>query len=114
MVTNAGSMGATTMRWGENIVTDDGIAEICIFKARTLRHYLALLFTFILRRPHHPLKEYLQVHHEASIHGSRDLLVRADGEKIANGGFTCKIIKHGLQVLLPTTFTGAAPAERLG
>lgn len=101
MVTNAGSMGMTSMRWGENIATDDGIAEICIFKARTLGHYVSLLVSFIFRKPHKHLKEYYQVFQEASVHGNHRLPVRADGEEIADGGFTFRIIKHGLRVILP-------------
>lgn len=110
MVTNAGSMGATSMRWGENIVSDDGIAEICIFKARTLKHYFALLFTFILRKPHHPLKEYVQVFREASVKGSKELPVRADGERIANGSFSFKIVHNALRVLVPESFHGTGKA----
>jgi diacylglycerol kinase (ATP) len=110
MVTNAGSMGATTMRWGENIATDDGIAEVCVFKARTMKHYFALLFSFIFRREHKHLKEYFQVYKEASIRGSSDLPVRADGEKISNGGFVFKIVKHGLKVILPDTFVRTVDA----
>ena len=104
MVTNAGAMGASTMRWGENIATDDGIAEVCIFKARTIKHYFALLWSFIKRKPHKHLKEYLQVHREASVRGSGDLPVRADGERISNGGFSFRIIKHGLRVILPDNY----------
>jgi diacylglycerol kinase (ATP) len=101
MVTNAGSMGMTLMRWGDDIATDDGIAEICIFKARTLGHYLALLVSFVLRRPHKHLKEYHKVYDTATITGNRKLPVRADGEEISDGGFTFKIVKHGLRVILP-------------
>jgi len=114
MVTNAGSMGATTMRWGENITSDDGIAEVCVFKARTIGHYFALLFSFILRRPHKHLKEYFQVLDEATVRGTRDLPVRADGEKISNGGFTFKIVKHGLQVIVPPAFKSGSAAAVAG
>ncbi|MES2746230.1 MAG: diacylglycerol kinase family protein [Bdellovibrionota bacterium] len=103
MVTNAGSMGMTMMRWGENIATDDGIAEICIFKARTFGHYFTLLMSFIFRKPHKHLKEYHKVYDTATITGNKRLPVRADGEEIADGGFTFKIIKHGLRVILPET-----------
>ncbi len=103
MVTNAGSMGMTKMRWGEGIATDDGIAEICIFKARTLKHYFQLLISFILRKPHKHLKEYHQVFEEATIRGNKNLPIRADGEEIGHGSFTFRIVKHGLRVLLPVT-----------
>lgn len=102
MVTNAGSMGVTMMRWGEGIRTDDGVAEICIFKARTLTHYFALLASFIFRQPHTHLKEYHQVFHRATIKGHSRIPVRADGEEIAAGGFTFTIVKHGLRLIQPT------------
>ncbi len=109
MVTNAGSMGATTMRWGENIASDDGIAEVCVFKARTLKHYFALLLSFIFRRPQKHLKEYFQVYHVASVRGPGELPVRADGEKIGNGGFSFKIVKHGLRVIVSNNFVKSGP-----
>ncbi len=101
MVTNAGSMGMTKLRWGEGIATDDGIAEICIFKARSFKHYFQLLVSFILRKPHKHLKEYHQVFKQATISGNKNLPIRADGEEIGFGSFTFRIVKHGLRVLLP-------------
>ncbi len=103
MVTNAGSMGATGLRWGENISTQDGIMEICIIRARSLRHYLSLFWSMLTRKPHHPLKEYLFVQNKASIQGPRHLPIRADGEEIGQGFFELKVAKHGLGVVMPSS-----------
>jgi diacylglycerol kinase (ATP) len=101
MVTNAGSMGATGLRWGDNIRTDDGRLEICIIRARNFRHYLSIFWALVTRKPHHPLKEYAFVENRASIKGPAHLPIRADGEEIGHGQFTLVVEKHGLNVLMP-------------
>ncbi|WP_176736744.1 diacylglycerol/lipid kinase family protein [Oligoflexus tunisiensis] len=101
MVTNAGSMGATGLRWGDNIRTNDGRLEICIIRARNFRHYLSLLWSLVTRKPHHPLKEYAFVQRSASIKGPAHLPIRADGEEIGYGQFHLRVEKHGLGVLMP-------------
>ncbi|HYX31701.1 MAG TPA: diacylglycerol kinase family protein [Oligoflexus sp.] len=101
MVTNAGSMGATGLRWGENISTSDGLIEICIIRARTFRHYFSLLWAFVTHKPHHPMKEYAFVREKASIKGPSHLPIRADGEEIGTGFFEFRVAKHGLGVLMP-------------
>lgn len=101
MVTNAGSMGATGLRWGENISTHDGVMEICIIRARNFRHYMSLFWSMLIRKPHHPLKEYVFVQNKASIKGPSHLPIRADGEEIGKGFFELKVEKHGLGVVMP-------------
>jgi diacylglycerol kinase family enzyme len=101
MVTNAGSMGATGLRWGENISTHDGVMEICIIRARSFRHYLSLFWSFLTKKPHHPMREYIYVKQQASIQGPRHLPIRADGEEIGKGSFALTVEKHGLGVLMP-------------
>lgn len=101
MVTNAGSMGATGLRWGENISTQDGLIEICIIRALNFPHYVSLFWSLLTRKPHHPLKEYAYVRQSASIKGPRHLPIRADGEEIGKGYFQLKVQKHGLGVVMP-------------
>jgi YegS/Rv2252/BmrU family lipid kinase len=101
MVTNAGSMGATGLRWGEGINTHDGVMEICIIRARNFGHYLSLFWSFLTKKPHHPLREYVYVKRHASIKGPRHLPIRADGEEIGSGMFAMTVEKHGLGVVMP-------------
>jgi YegS/Rv2252/BmrU family lipid kinase len=101
MVTNAGSMGATGLRWGENISTHDGQLEVCIIRARNFRHYMSLLWSLLTRKPYHPLKEYAYVRNKAIIKGPSHLPIRADGEEIGRGQFELKVARHGLGVVMP-------------
>lgn len=101
MIANAGSMGATGLRWGDNIDSADGIVEVCVIRARTFRHYLALFWAFLRKKPHRHLKEYFHVQRDVVIRGPSDIPIRADGEKIGKGSFHVRVRKHGIQVILP-------------
>lgn len=101
MVANAGSMGASGLRWGENIDSADGIVEICVIRARSFKHYAALFWAFLRKKPHKHLKEYFYVTREAVIRGPDDIPIRADGEKIGNGSFHVRVRKHGINVIVP-------------
>lgn len=100
MITNVGAMGAGELRWTPDAKLDDGIVEICVIRARSLRHYLELFASYMLGREHPHLQETIPVHQGAHIKVSRPLPIHGDGEDIAKGDFSFEVRPQALKVLV--------------
>lgn len=101
MITNVGAMGAGNLRWTNEALPDDGQIEICVIRARTLKHYLKLFFSYLSGREHPHLQETLIIRSEARISSPSRLCVMGDGEEITQGDFSLKVEARALEVLAP-------------
>ncbi|MBP1467079.1 phosphatase PAP2 family protein [Candidatus Chloroploca sp. M-50] len=52
LVANGGDMGQPPFSWGTEIVPDDGVIDVCIITARTLRDYLKVGWATLTGRQH--------------------------------------------------------------
>ncbi len=103
MIANVGTFGAADLRWGPNIQPDDGRIDICIIKARSIKHYLSLAWHMLTRRHKQSrLARYLSATRTIKVHSrKRRLPVRGDGEIVGHGGVSIRILPGAVKILVP-------------
>lgn len=102
LVANAGAVGLSSLRWGQNIKLDDGQIDLCVIKGRTLRQYVQSLW-YMIRGNHDrdPNIWHLPVRHNIKISTREPLPVRADGEIIGHRSVEISILPRAIQVIRP-------------
>ena len=103
LVANTGMMGQDPLRWGPDIEPDDGRLNLCIVRAKSILHYLGLLW-HVLRGSH---KESPHVRYEVAsrsivIDSKHPLPVQADGEILGNTPVRIEVVPLALKVIVPS------------
>jgi diacylglycerol kinase family enzyme len=102
LVANTGMMGQDPLRWGPGIRPDDGRLDVCIVRARSLAHYLGLLW-HVLRGSHKrsPHVRYEVASRSVIIDAKRPLPVQADGEILGMTPVRIEVVPLALKVVVP-------------
>jgi len=102
LIANSGILGQPPLRWGPGIRPDDGQLDVCLVRARTIRHYLSVAGHFLLgQHAKSPNVRYLTVRKSVSIATPRPLPVQADGEIIGETPVLVHVIPQALRVVVP-------------
>lgn len=117
VVANAGALGAPPFTWGPGIDPSDGIIDVCVFTARTLREHLMLVIGLLTgdhaRSPH---TQYFQAARRVVISSRRPVLVQGDGELLGRTPVTLTVTRRAIRVCVPKNIekleaTVGAPAN---
>jgi diacylglycerol kinase (ATP) len=102
IVANVGTLGQPPFRWGPDIRLDDGMLDVCVSKAKTLFHYLAL-FWHVVRHQHKadPNVRYFKAARSVSIATRKPQPVQADGELIGETPVRVEVVAGALKVVVP-------------
>jgi diacylglycerol kinase (ATP) len=102
IVANVGTLGQPPFRWGPDIRLDDGRLVVCISKAKTLLHYLALVW-HVVRHKHKadPNVRYFKAARAVSIATRKPQPVQADGELIGETPVRVEVVAGALKVVVP-------------
>jgi diacylglycerol kinase (ATP) len=102
IVANVGTLGQPPFRWGPDIRLDDGVLDVCVSKAKTLFHYLAL-FWHVVRHKHKadPNVRYFRASKFAAIATARPQPVQADGELIGETPVRVEVVPGAVKVVVP-------------
>lgn len=103
MVANVGGIGAAELRWGEDILLDDGVVDICVVHARTVKDYLHLAQSILLHRhKSSPRLSYYQATRRIQvITPSKRVPVRGDGEIIGYSAVEITLLPKAIKVITP-------------
>jgi diacylglycerol kinase (ATP) len=99
---NVGVVGMSGLRWGPGISPTDGIVDVCIVKARTMRQYARLLW--LARRGRlgdGPLIEYRRARESVVVDTSAAVPVRGDGKIVGESRLDARIVPGGVRVVVP-------------
>jgi YegS/Rv2252/BmrU family lipid kinase len=107
LVANCRTLGQKPLSWGPHIRLDDGKADICIVKARTLLEYLKVTVAMLRgRHRESPIVSYLEVTSAVEISSSRALPVQADGEIIGETPITVEVVPGAVRIMTPVEGVG--------
>lgn len=105
VVANVAAMGMQSLTWGTRIRPDDGKLNLCIVRARTVPHYLALAWRFWMgRHDDDPHTHYLAARESIEIamkSADRPLPVQADGEIVGETPVRIVLRPSAVQVIVP-------------
>jgi YegS/Rv2252/BmrU family lipid kinase len=102
IVANVGTLGQPPFRWGPDIRPDDGTLDVCVSKARTLLHYLALFWHVLTgRHKADPNVRYFTACRSVAIATKRPLPVQADGEIIGETPVRIEAAPGAVRVIVP-------------
>jgi diacylglycerol kinase (ATP) len=101
MVANVGGIGAAELRWGENILLDDGVIDICVVHARTVKDYLHLAQSILLHRhKSSPRLSYYRATRSVQVTAPRKRVpVRGDGEIIGYSAVKITLLPKAIKVI---------------
>lgn len=101
-IANGGLLGIQLPFKDLKIIPGDGLVDVFVIKARTLRDYLEILYYIIRRKPRQaPKMSYIQARESIQIECDHPLPVQSDGEVIGETPVTIKVIPSAVQVYLP-------------
>ncbi|MEZ5632957.1 diacylglycerol kinase family lipid kinase [Nitrosomonas sp.] len=110
MIANVGGLGAAELRWGDNILLDDGRIDICVVHARTIKDYLMLASSILWRR--HKLYPKLTYYHAVRnirvMTTSKRMPVRGDGEIIGHSTVEITLVPAAIKVITPEQLSSMA------
>ena len=102
VVANTGMMGQKSLRWGPDIVPDDGNLNVCLFNPAGLHDYVRLFWVvFRGHREKSPSMRHQVVNRSITIKSRRPLPVQADGEIIGQTPTTIEVVPNALKVVVP-------------
>jgi YegS/Rv2252/BmrU family lipid kinase len=102
IVANVGTLGQPPFRWGPDIRPDDGTLDVCVSKARTLLHYLALFWHVVTgRHKADPNVRYDKARRSVAIAAEHPLPVQADGEVIGETPVRIDVAPGAVHVIVP-------------
>lgn len=102
LVANSKTLGQKPFTWGPDIRLDDGRANVCVVKARTLWHYLKLALAVARgRHRENPHVVYLVADREIEIASSKPMPVQADGEIVGETPVRVEVVPRALRIITP-------------
>ncbi len=107
IIANGGTFGFPYLRWGPDILFDDGIINVCVVYARAVTDYGRILWHMVRRQPKRSRKiRYFAAQHSIIVNADDPLPVQADGEVIGETPTHINVIRSAVRVIVPI---GAAP-----
>ena len=102
VVANTGMMGQRSLRWGPDILPNDGRLNACFVKSARLRDYMRLFWVvFRGHREKSPHMRHQVVERAITIEARHELPVQADGEIIGVTPVTIAVVPRALKVVVP-------------
>lgn len=104
VLANGGLIGSDTISWGEHILPDDGVIDICIVRAATLRDYVGVALDTALRRQHVSQRLwYLTARERIAVNVVKggSLPIQGDGEMIGDTPLLVEVLPHAVAVVTP-------------
>lgn len=83
LIANGGAMGQQPFTWGPDIAPDDGVIDVCVINARTLRDYMGVAWSTLTGRHRQNQRlRYFKARRSVTVNtkGSAALPVQLDGE----------------------------------
>ncbi len=110
LVANSRTLGQKPLTWGPHIRLDDGKADVCIVKAKTVMEYLKVTWAMLLgKHRESPIVSYLEATSTIEIDCSKSLPVQADGEIIGKTPVRVEVVSGALRVVTPDEVTESGP-----
>ncbi|MCC9598949.1 YegS/Rv2252/BmrU family lipid kinase [Stieleria sp. JC731] len=104
MVANISPVGIAGMVWGQHILPNDGVIDICVISAKSLREHASLVFHALTGRTRQSDQiEYLTASSSVKVSANRTLPVRADGEILPTEMIDLQVSCSTLSVIVPAT-----------
>jgi YegS/Rv2252/BmrU family lipid kinase len=109
LIANGGEMGQPPFTWGPGIAPDDGVIDVCVINASTLRDYLAVGWSTLTgrHRQNHRLR-YFKARRSISVNTKRTLPVQLDGELYGTTPLQVQVVPAAFRCAVPAA---AAPAS---
>jgi diacylglycerol kinase (ATP) len=102
MVVNGGFIGLGELPTKFNIHPDDGVADVCIIKPRTIFGLLAVAWNILVRgKKRDPEFRYFSAHNSISIKTKKPRLVQGDGEEIGKTPVDIKVVQLAIKLIVP-------------
>ena len=102
MVVNSGLLGLRELPTRLNIYPNDGKAEVCIFKPRSILSMPSVAWNILVsRKNRHPEFRYFTAHSSVSIKTKKPIPVQGDGELIGKTPVEIRVIHHAVRLIVP-------------
>jgi YegS/Rv2252/BmrU family lipid kinase len=104
VLANGGLIGSDTISWGDHIQPDDGVIDICIVRAATLRDYFGVVFDTALGRQHVSQRlHYLTAREQIALNVLKGaaLPIQGDGEMIGDTPLLVEVVPSAVGVVTP-------------
>jgi YegS/Rv2252/BmrU family lipid kinase len=104
VLANGGLIGSDRISWGEHILPDDGVIDVCIVRAVTLRDYLGVALDTALGRQHVSRRlRYLTAREQIAVNvvKGRPLPIQGDGEMIGDTPLLVEVLRGAVGVVTP-------------
>jgi YegS/Rv2252/BmrU family lipid kinase len=119
LIANGGEMGQGPFTWGPDILPDDGVIDVCVINASSLRDYLVVAWSTLSgRHRKNPRLRYFKARQSVSVNTKRALPVQRDGELSGNTPVRVEVIPGAFRcVVTPEYLTrranGKAQSEQI-
>ena len=102
VIANVGALGAPPFTWGPGIDPSDGVIDVCVFTARSIRDHIRLVVDLLTGRPGTESRtQYLHASKRVVISSRRPVLVQGDGEILGRTPITLGILRRAVRVCVP-------------
>ncbi|MEO6808708.1 MAG: diacylglycerol kinase family protein [Isosphaeraceae bacterium] len=104
VLANVGTLGQPPFRWGPGIRPDDARIDVCIVRARTFWHYVALAW-HVVRGEHRQDRNvrYFVARQSVTVSLTKPLPVQADGEVIGETPILMQVVPKAVRVVAPVS-----------
>jgi diacylglycerol kinase family enzyme len=102
MVVNSGLLGLRELPTRLNIYPNDGRAEVCIFKPRSILSMPAVAWNIlVIGKNRHPEFRFFTSESSVTIKTKKPMHVQGDGELIGKTPVEIRIVKHAVRLIVP-------------
>lgn len=102
LAANVGGLGAGRLRFGEDIVPDDRVLDVCIVRARSLRDYARLAWHMVRRRQREaPGISFRKVRRSLRVRVRRRAPMSGDGEILDGRALDLELLPAAIPVVVP-------------
>jgi YegS/Rv2252/BmrU family lipid kinase len=102
VLANGGLVGMEPFRYGDDVVPDDGVLDLCVVNGRTVADYVGVFWHTLTRQQKRSRKlRFYKVRRSISINSRRALPVQADGEIIGTTPILVELVPGAVRVVVP-------------
>ncbi len=115
LIANGGEMGQAPFTWGPDIAPDDGVIDVCIINASTLRDYMLVGWSTLTGRHRQNRRlRYFKARRSISVNTKRALPVQLDGELLGKTPMQVQVVPAAFRcVVAPAVAPSSSPDGRL-
>jgi YegS/Rv2252/BmrU family lipid kinase len=100
LITNIGTAGVNPLTWSDNILLNDGIMDLLIFRATNLWDILGIARSIIFKKEKfNPYIKFLKIRKYCRIETLKPLHTQADGDIIGKTPFEIEVIPQSLTII---------------